>query len=268
MRSMTYTRLAIATVVLGGWLGTVSTAAEVRVRVVAYNVEQGNKGSAEQIAALFTQFEPDLIAFTEVPGGDWTMRAGEALGMNYAYVGKISTANHKDKYKSILSRTPLSGQAEYEFNVQRGWNPASAVRAETEIEGIGITFYSVHFARSGRTDGHAWQFVNQVLSKDASPRILVGGDLNNEVSHAAMEMLEESGLRAVWRDLEIDLDRATSVVERSRYGIIDHILYNRDSGARASIGGVVTLSRPLSDHKPVYAEVVFPVELERTRPQP
>lgn len=247
----------------GGYAFAAKTAGEVRIRVVAYNVEKGSKGSAEEIAALFVKFRPDLIGFNEAPGGDWTARAGAVLGMNHAYLGRISSAGHKDKYKSILSRTPLSKQQEFELNVSRGWNPASAVRAETEIRGIRVTFYSLHIARSGKTDGHAWQFVDQVLSKDDSQRILVAGDFNNEVGHPAMDTFEEAGMRPVWRDLNIDLRRATTVVKRSRYGIIDHILYNKRSGARASRGGVVTLVKPLSDHWPVYAEIVFPGERER-----
>ena len=242
---------------------TGKTPDEARVRVVAYNVEKGSRGSPEEIAALFVRFEPDLVGFSEAPGGDWTLRAGEVLGMNYAYLGNISSAHHKDKYKSILSRTPLSNQQEFELNVKRGWNPASAVRAETQIQGIPVTFYTLHIARSGKTDGHAWQFVNQVLSQDTSQRILVAGDFNNEVGHPAMDTFEEGGMRPVWRDLDIDLRRATSVVKRSRYGVIDHILYNKRSSARASLGGVMTLSKPLSDHKPVYAEIVFPIEQER-----
>lgn len=240
--------------------GTGNAAEELSVRVVAYNVAQGAMGTPEQVAALFERFGPDLIGFSEVPGGDWTMLVGEELGMPYVYLGKISSAHHKDKYKSILSRTPLSNQREYELNVQRGWNPASAVGAETHIQGVPITFYSLHIARSGRADGHAWQFVNEVLAKDESRRMLVVGDFNNEVGHAAMDTFEEAGMRAVWRDLNTELDKTSSVVQRSPYGIIDHILYNQRSGGRARLGGVLTLSRPLSDHKPVYAEIVFPVD--------
>ena len=43
-------------------------------------------------------------------------------------------------------------------------------------------------------------------------------------------------------------------------GVIDHILYNRPSGARAKEGGIIELAKPLSDHKPVWAEIVFPGE--------
>ena len=235
---------------------------ELRVRVVAYNVEKGSRASPEEIAGLFTKFKPDLVGFNEVPGGDWTAQVGVFLGMEYVYLGNISSAHHEDKYKSILSRTPLSNQQEFELNVQRGWNPASVVRAETHIQGMPVTFYNLHIARSGKTDGHAWQFVDRVLSKDNSQRILVAGDFNNEVGHPAMESFEEAGMRPVWRDLDIDLRRETSVVKRSRYGIIDHILYNKASGARASLGGVLTLAKPLSDHKPVYAEIVFPAQQE------
>ena len=241
---------------------TANAAEELRVRVVAYNVAQGAMGTPEQVAALFERFGPDLIGFSEVPGGDWTMQVGAKLGMPHVYLGAISSAHHKDKYKSILSRTPLSNQREFELNVQRGWNPASAVAAETHIQGVPITFYSLHIARSGRTDGHAWQFVNEVLSMDESQRILVVGDFNNEVGNAAMNIFEEAGMRAVWHDLNTDLEKTSSVVQRSRYGIIDHILYHQRTGGRASLGGVVTLSRPLSDHKPVYAEIVFPVDEE------
>ena len=53
---------------------------EVRVRVVAYNVEKGNRGSPEEIAVLFMNFKPDLIGFSEVPGGNWTERVGTVLG--------------------------------------------------------------------------------------------------------------------------------------------------------------------------------------------
>ena len=229
------------------------------MRVVSYNVEKGRKGSPEEIAAVFRRFKPDLIGFCEAPGGDWTMRVGRALDMPHAYLGTISSAHHKDKYKSMLSRTPFSNPQEFQLNAQRGWNPASAIRAETRIRGVPIAFYSLHIARSGRSDGHAWQLVNQVLSKDRAQRILIAGDFNNEVGQAAMDIFEEAGMRPVWRDLEIDLDKESSVVARSRYGIIDHVLYSERSGAKASLGGVLTLSKPLSDHKPVYAEVVFPV---------
>ncbi len=46
-------------------------------------------------------------------------------------------------------------------------------------------------------------------------------------------------------------------------GVIDHIFYNIASGAKASAGGVIELEKPLSDHKPVWAELTFPRTLAK-----
>jgi endonuclease/exonuclease/phosphatase family metal-dependent hydrolase len=105
--------------------------------------------------------------------------------MKHTYVGKISSANHKDKYKSILSRTPLQSTVEHELTVQRkrSWNPASAVQAVTQIDGIPISFYSLHICRSTNSDktGHAYRLANEILPKMKTDRIIVLGDFNNEM---------------------------------------------------------------------------------------
>ena len=126
----------------------------ISVRVAAYNVEFGKNASPEEIGKMFKPYNLDIIGFNEVPDGDWTDRVGKVLGMKHTYVGKISSANHKDKYKSILSRIPLRSTVEHDLTVQRkrSWNPASVVRAITQINGIPISFYSLHICRS--TDSH------------------------------------------------------------------------------------------------------------------
>src|SRR5210317_1685303 len=109
----------------------------IHLRVASYNVEFGKNASPEEIGGMFKPYDLDIIGFNEVPDGDWTARVGKVLGMKHTFVGKISSANHKDKYKSILSRTPLKGTTEYELSVERRrcWNPASAVSAVTKIDG-------------------------------------------------------------------------------------------------------------------------------------
>lgn len=64
----------------------------VKVRIAAYNVLFGNWGTPERIGEMFKPYDLDIIGFSEVPGGDWTMRVGHVLGMKYAYVGKVSSA--------------------------------------------------------------------------------------------------------------------------------------------------------------------------------
>lgn len=98
---------------------------QVILRVAAYNVEFSKSATPEQIGEMFKPFKLDVIGFNEAPDGDWTDRVGKVLGMAHSYVGKTSSANHKNKYKTILSRTPLEGMEEIGLK-GKGWNPASA----------------------------------------------------------------------------------------------------------------------------------------------
>lgn len=238
---------------------------DISIRVAAYNVKFGDLATPEEIAALFVDFQPDLIAFCEVPAGDWTERAGQVLGMDYHYVGHISSANHVDKFKSVLSRTPLTRTQDLNLALGQSWNPASAVRVETEIQGVPFALYSLHIAGSGATNGHAYEFVNEVLIGETAKRYMLACDFNNIVGSPGLDNFENAGLRPVWRDLAINLASSTTIVGGSSNSVIDHILYNERSGANATTGGIINSSSPpLSDHHAVYAEIVFPVAVIST----
>jgi endonuclease/exonuclease/phosphatase family metal-dependent hydrolase len=186
--------------------------------------------------------------------------------MKHTYVGKISSANHKDKYKSILSRTPLQDTVEHNLTVKRkrSWNPASVVQAVTQIDGIPISFYSLHICRSteSHNTGHAYRLANGILPKDKTDRIIVLGDFNNEMGDLALKKIEQTGMRATWEDLKIDLSKEFTYnaldPEQPNAGVIDHIFYNTAFRANTKSGGIIELKKPLSDHKPVWAEIVFP----------
>ncbi len=173
----------------------------VKVRVAAYNVEFSRSATPEQIGEMFKPYQLDMIGFNEAPNGDWTDRVGKVLGMKYSYVGKISSANHKDKYKTILSKTPLEGTEEHKLT-GRGWNPASVVRAVTKIEGIPLAFYSLHICKSGADDGHAYRLATKVLPKEETERVIVVGDYNNNIGDAAMDTVEGAGFKPTWEDLK------------------------------------------------------------------
>lgn len=143
---------------------------------------------------------------TKHPDADWTARVGKVLGMTYSFVGKISSANHKDKYKTILSRTPLEGTEEYKLT-GIGWNPASVVRATTKIDGISFAFYSLHICKSGATNGHAYGLATKVLPKEITERVIVVGDFNNNIGDAAINTVEGAGFRSTWTDLKIDVSK-------------------------------------------------------------
>jgi hypothetical protein len=82
----------------------VSVDSHIRVRVASYNVEFSRSATPEQIGEMFNPYNLDIIGFDEAPDGDWTARVGKTAGMEYSYVGKISSANHKDKYKPIWAQ--------------------------------------------------------------------------------------------------------------------------------------------------------------------
>ena len=239
--------------------------APIVLRVAAYNVEFSKNATPEQIGEMFKPYKFDVIGFNEAPDGDWTDRVGKVLGMEHSYVGKTSSANHKNKYKTILSRSPLEGMEEIRLK-GKGWNPATAVKAVIRKNGIPITFYSLHICGSRNENGHAHNLATEFLAKEKSERVIVAGDFNNRIGDQALKFVEKAGMRPTWNDLKIDLTKQftwNALDPKKNEGVIDHIFYNIASGAKASDGGIIELEKHLSDHKPVWAELTFPRTLAK-----
>ena len=235
----------------------------IAVRVAAYNVKTGSSAYPEQIGQMFKPYKLDIVGFSEAPDGDWTARVGEVLGMKYSYVGSVSSAHHYEKYKTILSRTPLTNTNEFILEAKRGWSPASSVKAETTIRGVPVSFHSLHIAASeGKPEGHANLFATEVLPLEKNKRIIVVGDFNNEIKDPAMQIILDTGMKHIWADLKIDLSTATTKAKLGSKGVIDHILYSNSSSAKVINGGIIDLAIPLSDHHPIWAEITFPMNNE------
>lgn len=235
----------------------------ISVRVASYNVEFSKSTTPEEVGEMFKGYDLDIIGFCEAPDGDWTERVGKVLGMEYTFAGEISSANHVDKYKTILSRTPLENEEEFPLEVENGWNPASVVKAVTRIEGIPVTFYSLHICKAEKNEGHAYLLADSIIAKDQSSNLIVVGDFNNLIGDQAIIKFEEAGMRPVWSDLQLDLSRNYSFNafdSTINLGVIDHIFYNTSSEGYAQYGGIIELEKPLADHKPVWAEIVFPLK--------
>jgi maltose 6'-phosphate phosphatase len=237
------------------------------IRVAAYNVEFGSRGTPEQIGQMFQKYKLDVIGFSEAPAGDWTARVGKTLGMEYVFVGSVSSSGHKDKYKSLLSRMPLKDTREIRLR-GIGWNPATAVRAVITVAGKDVAVYSLHICHrdvkkdeNGRVPTHSQSLADFIRTEEKSPYVIAMGDYNSQIGQPALEVLEDVGMRATWRDLSLDLGnlRTGDNFEPSdNWGVIDHIFYNRSSGLKTVDGGIIELEKPLSDHKPIWAELSFP----------
>jgi maltose 6'-phosphate phosphatase len=91
--------------------------------------------------------------------------------------------------------------------------------------------------------------------------VIAMGDYNSHIGQPDLVVLEDVGLRSTWNDLTLDLAKlrtGDNFDPKDDYGVIDHIFYNRASGLKAVDGGIIELKKPLSDHKPVWADLVFP----------
>ena len=216
-----------------------------KLRVVAYNVACGQWATPERIAEELKDLKPDIVLLSEVPKAnrgkkvkDWSRRLADALDLDYVEVGTVSSANHKapqwgditgdygGKFKSVLSRTPLSKGKDY-LPGGSGWGRASAFRVETEINGRKFALYSLHlpgFAHHKRqpTEVASWEgskqrgLAERINKEDAPFDVIVGGDFNEWTDGLVMRSFSE----------ETKMDNATK--EKS----IDHILYSTNKGMK------------------------------------
>jgi len=256
--------------------------AATRLRVVAYNVACGQWATPEQIAEVLKPLKPDLVLLSEVPKAnrgknvkDWSQRLAEALNLDHVHVGTGSSAGHKSpkwgdptgnyggKFKSVLSRTPLTGGRDIPVEGS-GWQRANPVRVETEIAGRKFAIYSLHLPgyahhRRQPTQAAAWEgskhrsLAEHIKAEDASYDIIVGGDFN--------EWTDGLVMRSFLKEAKLE----NAVKEES----IDHILYStarpiqlletkRDWGPKNQNAQNKKSEGCLSDHPWVYAEFEIP----------
>tara|TARA_B100000029_G_C17597008_1_gene964512 strand:- start:213 stop:1124 length:912 start_codon:yes stop_codon:yes gene_type:complete len=255
---------------------------EVKIRFAAYNVLFGLWGTPESIGNNLKKYNLDIVCFNEVPDGNWTKRVGEILKMNHYHVGKISSANHKDKYKSILSRFPLYDVGEIEVNA-KGWKPASLVYASTKIKDVNLRLYSTHIPGQQNSTGSAAAFIaNNIIKDNTDDNLIILGDLNNKPNNGALKSFDNFQITSIWAELEIDTSKNSThkhIESGTESGVIDHI-YFRSKQHKVTVkkGGIIydafndpktdidmprykkewiKYKKPLSDHRPIWAELIF-----------
>jgi endonuclease/exonuclease/phosphatase family metal-dependent hydrolase len=262
--------------------------AEIRIRFAAYNVLFGLWAKPKSIGEMFKQYDLDVICFNEVPSGDWTTRVGRALGMSYVHIGKVSSANHRNKYKSILCRFPLFNKEEVVINA-KGWSPASLVSAKANIRGVPLIIYSTHIPGRPEAQGSAAAFIAEKLtSSPVTENLFVLGDFNNHLNQGALKSFHKAGLKSIWKELPIDTARASThkhIESGNESGIIDHIFFRtKTSKANVTRGGIINSAynhpetelemnrykkewvkygKPLSDHRPIWAEFIFRAKMAK-----
>ncbi len=241
----------------------------IEVKVAAYNVEVSRNATAREIGEKLKPYQFDMVCFSEAPGGDWTKEVGSIMGLTHVVVGKYSTAGHKDKYKSIASRTPLSGYEE----ILMADTLHTVTKAWTKIGDRKIGIYSVHFpfgwrdqAHIDETTGKITAFVNYLQQLPAEEVPVVMGDFNFIPSHSEKEnmyheLFKSIGFQTSWKDVGIDCTKkntfnAKKPEDEGSGEVIDHIMY-KTGQVSALAGGIVEMENPLSDHKPVWAKLTL-----------
>jgi len=236
-----------------------------KLKIAAWNVEYSTNASAKQIGEFLKPYDFDVVCFSEAPGGEWTKEVGEVLGLNNLVVGKYSTAGHVDKYKTIVSRTPLYGYEE----VLMADTLHTATKAKTKINTTEISIYAVHFPFGWRDQAHIDETTNKIttfveyLKRRQNDEIaVVAGDFNfipsnSEKENMYYEMFVNIGLDVAWKELGIDCTKlntcdAFKPEDNGNGEVIDHVMYNPVK-MNALEGQIIEMEKPLSDHKPVWA---------------
>jgi maltose 6'-phosphate phosphatase len=237
---------------------------QTQFKVAAYNVEVSHSATAGQIGEALKAYNFDVVSFSEAPGGNWTKQVGKMLGLNYVVIGKYPTAGHKDKYKTIASRTPLYDYEE----ILMADTLHTVTSAKTKIDGKEIAIYSVHFpfgwrdqAHIDETTGKVTALVDYLKVRQKDEISVVMGDFNFIKTHPKFtspyyEMMVNIGLDVSWTDLGIDVTHLNThnafKPGEEDTGVIDHIMYNGKK-VRAIDGQIIEMKKPLADHKPVWA---------------
>ena len=255
---------------------------ETKIRFAAYNVLFGLWAKPKSIGEIFRHYDLDVICFNEVPDGDWTARVGRVLGMDHVHVGKVSSANHRNKYKSILCRFPLFDKREVIINA-KGWKPASLVSAKSNINGVPLMIYSTHIPGQPEVEESAAAFIAEnLISNSASENLFILGDFNNHLNEGALKSFNKVGVKSIWKELQIDTAKISThkhIESGNESGVIDHIFFRaKNSKVNVTRGGVISnaynspeaelqmnrykrewlkYGKPLSDHRPVWAEFIF-----------
>jgi len=249
-----------------------------KLRVVAYNVACGQWATPEQIAEVLKPLNPDIVLLSEVPKAnrgkdvkDWSHRLADALELDHVHVGTSSSAGHKSpkwgdptgnyggKFKSILSRTPLTEGKDILVEGS-GWKRANPVRAETVIAGRKFALYALHlpgYAHNKRqpTKIEAYEgskhktLAELIKAEDPSYGLIVGGDFNEWTEGLVMQsLLKDTKMKNATKEKSIDH------ILYSTKGAIKLIESKRDWGPKNQNAKNLKCEGCLSDHPWVYAE--------------
>lgn len=218
----------------------------IRVRALTLNLHGGEDATPEAIAATLRSVGADLVGLTECP---------DDLGQRLATLAGYAHAEGEGEV--ILSRTELSGFAQVELASGR-----SFAHAETLIGGVTFSVYAAHLGWNVAGLRQHREFTDRYLATDPRAHLVLMGDFNDEHLSKQIGVLEEQvadawtalgwlpGERISWPAAGFDGSEGSQ--------LIDLIFFKRALPALVLDGDVLNVVPPLSDHKPAWADLLYP----------
>ena len=221
------------------------------IKVVTLNLKYGRQVATaiQLLREVFALRDADVIALQEVDDAAVSAIA-RALSLNYVYYpGAVHPRTGRDFGNALLTRWPIEADAKLllphpgRFRKMR----RIAVAATLRVRDVPLRCYSVHLETPWAVSAAERRDQAAVVVADAAgfERVLVAGDFNNQSIVA--RAFQDAGFRWITQGEGHTISHFTW----------DHVftrgLRLRDIGS----AGVVTESRRVSDHKPVWAELVL-----------
>jgi endonuclease/exonuclease/phosphatase family metal-dependent hydrolase len=228
----------------------------VRVKALSLNIYSSKKSSPEAIGVFLKAQSADVVGLQECPSEQLPAIAAAAGYQHYWGSGQC-----------VLSKTPMVNP--HMASEQPG---RELVQYGTVIGGVTFSVYNAH--TSWNVDGNIecrW-IVDEVLSKDPNPNKLMTGDFNDEELSPQIEILDEAladaSTKYGWFPSERISWPSTGFDDTEGSQLIDLIFVPKGAAAIVVDNAVVNLSPVLSDHKPVWADVLYQKDMANPQPDP
>jgi endonuclease/exonuclease/phosphatase family metal-dependent hydrolase len=221
------------------------------IKVVSLNVKYSRRIAT--VIQLLREVESlrnaDVIALQEMDDTG-TEAIARALTLNFVYYpGALHPKTGKNFGNALLTRWPVEADAKLVLPHPGRFRKMIriAVAATIRIKDRPVRCYSLHLETPVAVSAAQRREQAAVVVKDAEPfdRVVVAGDFNNEAIVA--RVFQEAGFQWATRDVGNTISRFAW----------DHI-FTRGLKLRdfASVGALAE-KRDVSDHKPVWAELVL-----------
>lgn len=216
------------------------------IRAGTWNLHGGTDGPVEAIGAALAAMDLDVVGLQECPE-DLAIAVAEHSGFSH-YAWRQGRA--------LLANAPLLNPSHHAFAAGR-----AVLHANLEHEGVTFSVYDAHIGWNAEGDLQARELSDTLLATDPNPYLIMVGDFNDEHYSSQITIIEEhlqealltAGLfpeRISWPAADFDGSEGSQ--------LIDLVFFSTKLNPIVVEAEVVNLAPILSDHKPTWAELIFP----------